>query len=207
MTYTATGNLYIVAAPSGGGKTSLVNALVNTLDNIEVSISHTTRNMRTGEQDGVHYFFIDEATFLQMIAEDAFVEHAKVFDAYYGTSVSQIKTRLQAGIDVVLDIDWQGAAQIRQLFPQSVSIFVLPPSLNTLEMRLLKRGRDDNETIAGRMQRAQDEMRHFNEFDYLIINEDFSLAAQQLQSIVEANRLTVARQSISQAKLLSILLS
>jgi guanylate kinase len=201
------GNLYIVAAPSGGGKTSLVHALVTTLDNIEVSTSHTTRNIRPGEQEGQHYFFVNEDTFLQMVAQNAFVEHAKVFGAYYGTSVAQIKARLEKGVDVVLDIDWQGAAQIRRLFPESISIFILPPSLNILEERLRNRGRDDNETITSRMHQAQEEMSHYAEFDYLIINEDFALASQQLQSIVVANRLTVARQSACQAKLLSILLS
>lgn len=201
------GNLFIVAAPSGGGKTSLVNALVTRLDNIEVSTSHTTRNIRTGEQDGVHYFFVNQDTFLKMVSENAFVEYAQVFGAYYGTSVAEIKARLDKGIDVVLDIDWQGAAQIRQLFPESLSIFVLPPSLNILETRLRNRGRDDNETITNRMHKAQEEMSHYSEFDYLIINEDFDLAARQLQSIVVANRLTVGRQSASHAKLLSILLS
>lgn len=201
------GNLFIVAAPSGGGKTSLVNALVTRLDNIEVSTSHTTRNIRTGEQDGVHYFFVNQDTFLKMVSENAFVEYAQVFGAYYGTSVAEIKARLDKGIDVVLDIDWQGAAQIRHLFPESLSIFVLPPSLNILETRLRNRGRDDNETITSRMHKAQEEMSHYSEFDYLIINEDFDLAARQLQSIVVANRLTVGRQSASHAKLLSILLS
>lgn len=201
------GNLYIIAAPSGGGKTSLVKKLIQDLDNIEVSISHTTRGIRPGERDGVDYFFVDEKAFLKLVDEHAFIEHAEVFEHYYGTSIAQIKTRLEAGIDVVLDIDWQGAAQIHQVFPDSVRIFILPPSLEALMQRLVDRGRDDEATIAHRMLRAKTEMRHAVEFDYWIVNDDFNLAASQLAAIVIANRLRMDKQKVNQAKLLSFLLS
>lgn len=207
MTVTCTGNLIIVAAPSGGGKTSLVKKLVNTMDDIVVSISHTTRTMRPGEEDGVDYFFINEQQFVKMINENAFIEHACVFGNYYGTSVAQIKARLQAGIDVVLDIDWQGAQQIRHIFPESISVFIIPPSLETLKQRLHGRGQDDDKVIKERMKRAQDELSHFSEFDYLIVNDDFHKAAIELQAIVAANRLKIKRQSQQQRKLLSFLLA
>lgn len=201
------GNLFIVAAPSGGGKTSLVKKLVQALDNIEISISHTTRPMRPGEQEGVDYFFVSKERFLEMVNEGAFVEHAIVFDSYYGTSVAQINNRLAAGIDVVLDIDWQGAQQICHLFPSAVSVFVIPPSLTALKQRLQDRKQDNAEAISHRMQKAQDELSHFTEFDYLIVNDDFGKASHELQAIVLANRLTFARQSAKVGKLLSFLLS
>ncbi|KTD22603.1 guanylate kinase [Legionella londiniensis] len=201
------GSLFIVAAPSGGGKTSLVKKLVSALDNIEISISHTTRQKRPGEQSGVDYFFVSEEEFKDMIDAGAFVEYARVFGQYYGTSVEQIQDRLQAGIDVVLDIDWQGAQQIKQQFKNAVGIFVIPPSLDTLKQRLTSRRQDDEEVIQKRMQSAKDEMSHYHEFDYLIINDDFEKAAHQLQSIVTAHRLRMQRQRIEQKQLLSFLLS
>ena len=201
------GSLIIVAAPSGGGKTSLVKKLVTMLPNIEVSISHTTRRMRPGEKDGVDYFFINETQFLEMVNAKAFIEHAEVFNHHYGTSVAQINTRLEAGIDVVLDIDWQGAQQIKSIFPTAVSIFIIPPSLLILNQRLLNRRQDDEELIDNRMQRAQAELSHFSEFDYLIVNEDFDKASSELQAIVMANRLAMRRQIIEQRKLLSFLLA
>lgn len=201
------GSLYIVAAPSGGGKTSLVKKLVSELDDIAMSLSHTTREKRRGEQDGVDYCFIPEQTFQEMIKANEFVEYANVFGHYYGTSLKQIKARLQAGIDVVLDIDWQGARQIRQQFADAVSIFVIPPSLDVLKQRLTTRRRDDEAVIQKRMKSAQDELAHFAEFDYLIVNEDFSKAANQLRSIVVAHRLRMSRQRVSQRQLLSFLLS
>ncbi|WED42345.1 guanylate kinase [Legionella cardiaca] len=207
MTVTCKGSLIIVAAPSGGGKTSLVKKLVNEMDNIAVSISHTTRSMRPGEQDGIDYFFINEQQFLQMIKEDAFIEHALVFNHYYGTSVAQIKARLEAGIDVVLDIDWQGAQQIRRIFSESISVFIIPPSLDVLKQRLLGRRQDNEDVIKERMKRAQDELSHYSEFDYLIVNDDFEKAAAELQAIVVANRLKMKRQSLQQRKLLSFLLA
>lgn len=201
------GSLIIVAAPSGGGKTSLVKKLVNSLDKLEVSISHTTRKIRPGEQEGLDYFFVDQQQFLDMVKASAFVEYAQVFNYYYGTSVAQISDRLRAGIDVVLDIDWQGAQQIRRTFPNSVSVFVLPPSLAILQQRLADRRQDNQDVIDKRMQRAQDELSHFAEFDYLIINDDFTKAAMELQAIVIANRLCTVRQQAEQRKLLSFLLA
>jgi len=207
MTDRASGILYIVAAPSGGGKTSLVRELLATTDHIDVSVSHTTRQARPGEQDGEDYFFVSEASFIDMINQGAFVEHAQVFGQYYGTSVAQIKNRLASGIDVVLDIDWQGARQIKTLFPDAVSIFIIPPSLHVLKQRLQGRKQDDESVINARMHQAQDEMSHYSEFDYLIVNDDFSRAALELQAIVTANRLEMQRQSAKNGKLLSLLLT
>jgi guanylate kinase len=201
------GNLIIVAAPSGGGKTSLVRKLVSTLDNIEISISHTTRKMRPGEKHGVDYFFIDTERFLEMINANEFLEHAQVFHHHYGTSITQINTRLQAGIDIVLDIDWQGAQQIRQIYPNAISVFIIPPSLLALKQRLLDRRQDDDEVIGHRMKQAQDELSHYAEFDYLIVNDDFAKAVLQLQAIVIANRLRMSRQAVILGKLLSFLLT
>jgi guanylate kinase len=207
MTNTCHGNLFIVAAPSGGGKTSLIKQLLASLDNIAVSISHTTRKKRPGEKEGVDYFFVNDATFTTMIGEGAFVEQARVFDHFYGTSVAQITDRLQAGIDVVLDIDWQGSQQIKHAFADSVSIFIIPPSLEILNQRLMARQQDEGEVINQRMKRASDELSHYPEFDYLIVNDDFNKAAEELKSIVVAHRLCIARQVEQQRQLLSFLLS
>lgn len=201
------GNLYIVAAPSGGGKTSLVRHLVTTLNAIEISISHTTREVRPGETDGVDYFFINEEEFMGMVNKSAFIEHARVFHHLYGTSAEQITERLQQGIDIVLDIDWQGAEQIKHMFPEAVSIFIIPPSLAELEKRLMNRRQDKDEVISDRMIKAQDELSHYPEFDYLIVNDNFEHAAVELRAIVIANRLKIERQINKQAKLLSFLLS
>ncbi|MCC5791707.1 MAG: guanylate kinase [Legionellaceae bacterium] len=203
----AKGQLFVVAAPSGGGKTSLIKAILAELDTIMVSISHTTRPMRPGEVDGVDYFFVNEATFVEMINASAFVEHARVFNHYYGTSVQQIADRLQDGIDIVLDIDWQGAAQIRHLFADAISIFVLPPALHVLEERLQNRKQDDLRVIRKRMQQAKDEMQHYGEFDYLVVNDNFMQAVAELKAIIVAQRLKTARQSVQQKKLLSFLLT
>lgn len=201
------GNLYIVAAPSGGGKTSLVGNLVKTLDHIEVSISHTTRAIRPGEVYGKDYFFLSEEEFINLVNENAFIEHARVFNHLYGTSSAQIADRLEQGIDVLLDIDWQGAEQIRRSFPKAISIFIIPPSLEELKTRLLNRRQDNDEIISERMKKAQDEMSHYPEFDYLIVNDNFEEAALELKSIVLANRLRMEAQVNKQAKLLSFLLS
>ena len=201
------GNLFIVAAPSGGGKTSLVKKLIETLDHIEVSVSHTTRTMRPGERDGVDYFFIDDKEFINMVNDNAFLEHAKVFNNLYGTSIEQINARLACGIDVVLDIDWQGAEQIRCSFPDAVSIFIIPPSLDALKQRLTNRQQDNHDVISDRMKKAQNELSHYPEFDYLIVNDDFEHAAMELGAIVIANRLRVQRQVNKQSKLLSFLMS
>jgi len=200
------GTLYIVAAPSGGGKSSLVASLLEAMDNLELSISHTTRDKRAGEIQGQHYHFIDELAFEAMVKAGEFIEYAKVFDRYYGTSIVQIESRLKKGIDVILDIDWQGAKQLRQQFEQVVSIFIIPPSLEELMQRLQSRGRDDLDVIKARMQQAQAEISHFEEFDYLIINDDFQQALGELKSIVQANRLKLSIQREKCAKLLSLLL-
>jgi len=207
MADTHTGNVIIVAAPSGGGKTSLVKKLIDTLENVEVSVSHTTRKIRPGECDGKDYFFIDEPAFQKIIDDHGFIEYAQVFNHLYGTSVAQIQKRLKAGIDVVLDIDWQGAQQIRKLFPQAISIFIIPPSLTTLQERLQNRRQDNEKVIKERMRRAQDELSHYPEFDYLIINDDFETAASELQAIVVTHRLRTACQTIKHTKLLSFLLT
>jgi guanylate kinase len=201
------GCLFIVAAPSGGGKTSLVRHLVEHIDRIAVSVSHTTRNKRPGESHGVDYFFIPHEAFQDMITQQAFVEHAQVFNHFYGTSYAQITERLQQGIDIVLDIDWQGAQQIKRYFPEAVSIFIIPPAISALRERLIQRQQDDENVIALRMQRAQNEMQHYAEFDYLIVNDDFSKAANDLATIVSAQRLRTQRQMVKQRKLLSFLLT
>lgn len=200
------GNLFIVAAPSGGGKTSLVQAMVSKLNNIAISISHTTRPKRPCEQEGQDYFFVSEAQFKTLIAEQAFVEYAKVYQHYYGTSIQQIANRRADGLDIVLDIDWQGAEQIKRLMPDAVLIFIIPPSLKILEERLQSRGQDKKEVISFRMQEAKAELRHYKAFDYVIVNDDFEKAVSELSSIVIANRLSLARQEVEQEALLSFLL-
>jgi guanylate kinase len=202
-----TGRLFIVAAPSGGGKTSLVNRLIQSMSSIELSVSHTTRHARPKEKEGRDYFFIEKDEFESMIAEHAFIEYAKVFDNYYGTSKKQIEERLSNGVDVVLDIDWQGAQQIKKTYPSAKSIFLLPPSLQVLRERLENRQQDNQEIIEKRMQQAQTELEHYQEFDYLIVNEEFDLALSHLKSIVTAERLTRKIQMIRQRKLLSFLLA
>lgn len=207
MTDVNLGKLFIVAAPSGGGKTSLVKQLIQDVAFIDVSISHTTRAMRPGEVNGIDYFFIDEAEFKHKVAQNAFIEYATVFDHLYGTAFEQINARLSAGIDVVLDIDWQGAQQIKRAFSDAVGIFVIPPSIDTLKQRLQVRRQDSETVIDDRMRRAQAELAHYSEFDYLIVNDNFEEAALQLKAIVIAHRLRMSRQLIQQEKLLSFLLS
>jgi guanylate kinase len=188
------GTLYIYAAPSGAGKSSLVSALIEATSGIEVCVSHTTRKPRPGEVDGEHYHFVSVDTFQAMITEHAFLEHARVFDNFYGTAKSSIQQRLQQGIDVILEIDWQGARQIREQFPQSVSVFILPPSRKTLEERLKARGQDSGELITRRMRDAKSEMSHYDEFDYLVINDDFAKARDELAAIVLSYRLRLSTQ-------------
>src|SRR5579884_3074698 len=165
------GTLYIISAPSGGGKTSLVKALTASMPNIIVSVSHTTRPKRPGEEDGVNYHFVDQAQFKKLLAEDLFLEHATVFGNYYGTSRRWVEEKLQAGIDVVLEIDWQGAQQVRKLMPKTVSIFILPPSREVLLERLQARDQDNKAVIAKRMAAASNEISHYHEYDYLVIND------------------------------------
>ena len=202
-----TGNLFIVSAPSGAGKTSLVRAMQEQLDGIAFSVSHTTRAMRPGEKDGRDYHFVDVKTFKQMIKDKAFLEHAKVFDNYYGTARASIEQQLAAGQDVFLDIDWQGARQVRRRWKGVQSIFILPPSRAALEERLRGRGQDSAETIARRMQGAISESGHYGEYDYLIINADFQTALQELITLVRAARLKQARQAARHQELLAGLLA
>jgi guanylate kinase len=201
------GMLYIISAPSGAGKTSLVKALVESMENVEVSVSYTTRPMRPGERDGVDYHFVDRAIFKQMIEQGAFLEHAQVFDNFYGTSKEKVLERLQAGKDVILEIDWQGARQVRNSFPASYSIFILPPSRTELETRLRARGQDDEQIIARRMRAAINEISHYKEFDYLVINDDFTVALHDLKTIVSVRYLAAAVQTIKRADLISNLLA
>lgn len=201
------GTLYTVSAPSGAGKTSLVKALLETEANLRVSVSHTTRTMRPGEKDGINYHFVDEDTFLTMINNNAFLEHAKVFNHYYGTAQGWVESILANGEDVVLEIDWQGAEQTRRLLPDSVGIYILPPSLKALEERLNGRGQDDFDVINHRLAEAQEEMSHLVEANYLIINDDFDTAHSELCAIILSQRLKIVPQQQKNHKLLKELLS
>lgn len=201
------GTLYIFAAPSGAGKTSLVKALLDKSDGIEVSVSHTTRAPREGEVDGVNYHFTDVTAFNAMVNEGAFLEHAQVFDNLYGTARANIEDRLAAGVDVILEIDWQGARQVRQQFPDSLGVFILPPSRQALEDRLRGRGQDGDEVIARRMRDAESEMSHYAEFDYLVINDDFETALEELKAIITANRLRSPLQASRYGEMLNELLA
>lgn len=200
------GTLFILSAPSGAGKTSLVKALLAQDAHIKLSVSHTTRPARSGEVDGVNYHFTTVAEFEQMLTQQAFVEHARVFGNYYGTSQAWLNQSLQAGQDVLLEIDWQGAEQIRHIFPQACSIFILPPSLPELRRRLVGRNQDAAEVIEARLSEAQLEMSHCRQFDYLLINDQFDLALQQLQLIVDASRLRTQVQAERHGPLLAALL-
>ncbi|WP_444910842.1 guanylate kinase [Microbulbifer sp. TRSA005] len=202
-----TGTLYTVSAPSGAGKTSLVKALVDSDSQVTVSISHTTRSMRPGEVNGVDYHFVSREEFLAMLEQDAFFEHAQVYgDNYYGTSKGSIEEILAGGRDVVLEIDWQGAAQVRRLHPKTVGIFILPPSQEALRERLTGRGQDDESVIERRMDQAIDEMTHYVEADYLVINDDFEQALIELGSIFTAQRQRLEKQQKRHGELLQALL-
>ena len=183
------GNLFIVTAASGAGKTSLVKELLAIDNQVKLSISHTTRQARPGEQNGVHYHFVNEAEFLQILSVGGFLESANVHGAKYGTSQSTVDAALQAGFDVILEIDWQGAAQIRNIYPQAISIFILPPSVETLAERLNNRGQDSIDVINKRVAAAREEMSHVVEFDYVTINDNFDSALQDLLAIIRASRL------------------
>ncbi len=182
-------NLYVVAAPSGGGKTSLIKALLEKDDRVRLSVSYTTRSARPGEKDGVHYHFIDEPGFIDLVGKNAFLEHAEVFGHRYGTGREAVEKLLNAGFDVLLDIDWQGARQIRKSFPSCCTIFILPPSMDTLRSRLGRRGQDSDDVIEARMLEARAEISHSNEFHFLIINDDFDKALADLQSIIRHRKL------------------
>ncbi|MAT50898.1 MAG: guanylate kinase [Porticoccaceae bacterium] len=204
---TTKGTLFTVSAPSGAGKTSLVKALIDRMNDILVSVSHTTRPKRPGEVNGINYHFVDVPTFERMLADAAFLEHARVFDNYYGTSREWVQSTLEQGVDVILEIDWQGAAQVRELLSDTVGIFILPPSRETLVQRLTGRGQDAPEVIARRLAEATREMQHYGEAEYLVINDDFDTALGELQAIVNSQRLRVAKQKARFGSLLHELLS
>ncbi len=201
------GTLYTISAPSGAGKTSLVAALLQQTEGVQVSISHTTRAMRPGEVDGVNYHFVNKQQFIDMIGADDFLEHAEVFGNYYGTSQAWVAETLRKGIDVILEIDWQGAQQVRRVMPETVGIFIVPPSIEALRQRLTGRGQDDSEVIEKRMAEAISEMSHFSEADYIVINDDFDVALRDLQGILRTHHLTTAQQTAANADLLQQLLS
>ena len=200
------GTLYIISAPSGAGKTSLLRELLASSNEVVVSVSHTTRAPREGEVDGVHYHFIDTGSFVSMTENGEFLEHAKVFDNYYGTSQKHVEELLHSGKDVILEIDWQGAAQVRKLIADNLSIFIVPPSKKELRSRLAGRGTDSEEIIDRRMRDAENEMSHYGEFDYLIVNDDFNIALNELSTILVANRMKISKQSVRLEALLKDLL-
>ncbi len=196
------GNLFIITAASGAGKTSLVRALLQQDAQIQLSVSYTTRQPRVGEVNGEHYHFVDEASFLKMLDENDFLESAHVHGARYGTSKTCVNEVLAAGQDLILEIDWQGAAQVRQFYPEAISIFILPPSMQELESRLRGRGQDSDEVIAKRLAAAKDEMSHVGEFDYVTINNKFEVALEDLNAIVRTQRLKREKQLARHATLL-----
>ncbi len=181
------GKLYVISAPSGAGKTSLVRALIAARPNLQVSVSHTTRTPRPQEVEGRDYYFVSPERFAEMVRQDAFLEHARVFDNWYGTGAQQLRERLDAGRDVLLEIDWQGARQVRRARPDCISIFILPPSPAALEQRLRERRTDSAQTIARRLADARDDMSHYAEFDYVVVNDQFERAAQELAEILDGH--------------------
>ena len=201
------GKLYIISAPSGAGKTSLVRQLIAEVDKLVVSISHTTRRIRPGETHGEDYYFVTPAEFQALRDNSELLEHASVFDNNYGTAKTTVENNLGEGNDVILEIDWQGAQQIKKLRPDSLSIFILPPSTEILEQRLQNRGQDDDQVIARRMRDAVTEMSHYGEFDYIVVNDVFERAFSELKSIIIANRLTIDRQQLKFKDLIKALLS
>lgn len=194
MTATPRGQLFVISAPSGAGKTSLIKALRERRPDLALSVSHTTRPRRDGEINGEHYHFVDISQFEMMLEQEAFVEHAKVFDNYYGTSEAAISEELDRGRDLILEIDWQGAAQVKKLFPEAIFVFILPPSSAALESRLRNRAQDDDEVIARRLAEARREMEECHWYDYLVINDDFAQALDDLDAIFAAATLEADRQ-------------
>ena len=201
------GSLFIVSAPSGAGKSSLVNALLEADRRIKLSVSYTTRAPRPGEVDGVHYHFVGVETFRDMLNNGDFLESAEVYGNYYGTSQPWLEAQMRAGHDILLEIDWQGAAQVRKLFPDAVSLFILPPSLAELKRRLDGRGQDSAEIIARRIAAAQEDISHAYSSDYLVVNDDFAIALADLQAIVHAQRLHIRNQMQGLEPLLTDLLN
>jgi len=200
------GRLYIVSAPSGAGKTSLVKGVTDALQGVETSVSYTTRPRREGEVDGVNYHFVDQAAFEEMMARGDFLEHATVFGCSYGTSRAQVLERLEQGVDVILEIDWQGAVQIRRAMGDCVSVFILPPSRQILAQRLNDRGLDSPEVIERRLREAAHEISHYRDYDYLIVNDAFTEALESLAAIFVANRLSTSYQSLRLSSLIHDLL-
>ena len=187
--------LFTISAPSGAGKTSLVKALRDKKQNtVAVSVSHSTRPIRPGETDGVDYHFVSPEKFVQMVSDDQFLEHARVFDNYYGTARASVEKLLASGKHVILEIDWQGARQVKQKIPETISIYILPPSREVLEQRLIDRATDDRKTIERRMMEADREMSHYGDAEYLVINQDFEKALHSLECIIHAQSLTLSRQ-------------
>ena len=201
------GTLFVVSAPSGAGKTSLVKALVESTPGLHVSISHTTRPQRPGEVNGVNYHFVSQSQFNEMLERDAFLEHAEVFGNLYGTSNQSVRDQLQEGKDIILEIDWQGAQQVRKQSPHAVGVFILPPSKDVLQQRLVGRGQDSDSVINGHMAQSAEQISHYVEFDYLIINDQFDTALAELKSVIQSQRLRQAQQSIRHKALLRSLLS
>ncbi|MES2218030.1 MAG: guanylate kinase [Pseudomonadota bacterium] len=201
------GNLYVISAPSGTGKTTLVKALVEAISGLNVSISYTTRKKRATEVHGVNYYFIEQAEFDKLVEHNDFLEHATVFGNSYGTSRRWVEETLKHGDDVILEIDWQGGQQIHQLFPNSISIFILPPSVNDLYDRLMKRNQDNPEIIRQRLADVRESTRHINEYGYIVINDDFSEALHDLKNIVHAGRLSLKRQIVKFSHLLTELVN
>jgi guanylate kinase len=199
-------NLFIVAAPSGCGKTSLVKALIEKTENLCVSVSHTTRTARPGEEHGKNYFFVSQQEFDQINQDNGFIESAQVFDNYYGSAKQTVKDLLDSGTDVILEIDWQGARQVKATFDDAIGIFILPPSEAALRERLTDRGQDDKTIVDRRMQDAVSEMQHYNEFDYLVINDDFEVALEDLSQIIHAQRLQLSQQVFNHQSLLNSLI-
>ena len=204
---TQLGTLYVISAPSGAGKTSLVKALLDQDQLVRVSVSHTTRDMRSGEENGKDYNFVTMDQFNGMIEQGQFLEYAEVFTNKYGTSQIWVEEQLEQGRDVILEIDWQGAQQVRHLMPDCVSIFILPPSVTELRKRLTGRGTDTEEVISHRMSEAMSEMSHYGEYQYLIINDDFDTALQELLAVFSSRRVELSRQQLKQEELLAALLS
>ncbi|HEC05353.1 MAG TPA: guanylate kinase [Thiolapillus brandeum] len=200
------GNLFIVSAPSGAGKTSLLKELLKANPGLAISVSHTTRAPRPGEEDGVHYHFVSVGEFMRLAGEGAFLEQAQVFDNYYGTSQAGVQSQLEQGLDVVLEIDWQGARQVRKAFPDAISIFIIPPSIAALRERLSGRGQDDDAIIERRMRDAKKELSHYAEYDYLVVNDRFEDALDDLACIVRSESLRLERNASRHAAALQEML-